>query len=74
MQLFTSTIPATPRLALILVLALLGHGASAAPHPHAKRCNGAMYMQCWEAADCCAFSYCQSITLDANSAIGVRDT
>lgn len=71
MLLFTPTNTLTLRLALIM--ALFSYGASAAPHSHTKRCNDVMYEPCYAAADCCAFSYCQSTVMDNGTAVGVSD-
>ncbi|KZP14775.1 hypothetical protein FIBSPDRAFT_867902 [Athelia psychrophila] len=68
MLLFTPTNTLTLRLALIM--ALFSYGASAAPHSHTKRCNDVMYEPCYAAADCCAFSYCQSTVMDNGTAVG----
>ncbi|KZP11763.1 hypothetical protein FIBSPDRAFT_937357 [Athelia psychrophila] len=69
MQFFTLTATVPPRLALIL--ALLSYSASAAPHPHTKRCNTELYRGgCYAATDCCAFSYCQAMIQDDGTAFG----
>lgn len=73
MQLFTPSTTLPSRLALVLALAFFSFSASAAPHQHEKCCNPALYMQCVEASDCCAFSYCQNISGDPNIVTGVSD-
>ncbi|KZP11764.1 hypothetical protein FIBSPDRAFT_871029 [Athelia psychrophila] len=76
MQPFTLVLTPHSRLALapilILVFALLSDRASAAPHPHLKRCNTVLYTEpCYGASDCCAFSYCQAQVQGDKSLLGV---
>ncbi|KZP03665.1 hypothetical protein FIBSPDRAFT_871036 [Athelia psychrophila] len=74
MQLLIPTTTLPPRLALVLVFALLSYCASAAPHPHTKRCNDPVPSNnapCFKAEDCCAFSYCQAEDQGDGTAIGM---